>query len=229
MSCFLAHNNLVQLDVTKSLRKRKDTNIYKLQDTEKFENRIRDINWDSEVVRPEVFEDSLKIINRRFNYALKMQVISAYQNGEIVTIYPADDDLSKLVPIFLVMGKEKNVVSVINLRLYCYKDKDGNFNLDEKKLYSLLEEAYINLQLYRSPNKFVMSTKLLNISTTIYVKMMNKVLDKLYAINLQPEWSDRINFLLAKFFLIYVIEKPVTEALDSIAYATVFNETSLEA
>ena len=172
-----------------------------------FRENIKKIDWENDLVSAEYFKNEIDIIKRRFSFTLKQQVINAYEKNEITCVYPTYVKLTRLIPIFLIKNKfnKDDITAVVNLEtIGGTKSKQEEVKIDNKKLYGYLECAYISRELQKVERKFTMNSKIKKLSTVCYVKLMKKVLDKLYAINLLPEKADRISYLLAKFFLIYV-------------------------
>jgi len=193
-----------------------------------FRENVKKIDWEKDLVSAEYFKNEIDIINRRYRFTLKQQVINAYENNEIVCVYPNYVKLTRLVPIFLIKGKfiKDDITSVVNLEtIGATKSKQDEIKVDNKKLYGYLECAYISRELQKVERRFTTNSKIKKLSTVCYVKLMRKVLDKLYAVNLLPEKSDRISYLLAKFFLLYVLEQPENDSTNDIAYACTSGST----
>jgi len=187
-----------------------------------FRENVKKIDWEKDLVDAEYFKNEIDIIKRRFSFTLKQQVINSYENKEITTVFSDHVKLTRLVPIFLIKNRvlKDDITAVVNLEsIGATKSKQGEVRIDSKKLYGYLECAYISRELQKTERKFTMNGKIKKLSAECYVKLMRKVLDKLYAINLMPEKSDRISYLLAKFFLLYVLEQPENDATNDIAYA----------
>lgn len=204
-----------------------DTYIFKSAESKvKFMDNVRKVDLDKDRIKPEELEDDLKIIKRRFLFSLKTKVIDAVMSGKIIMIFPEYAELSKLVPIYLTKNPANNeVVAVVNIRLYSTRDKLGNINIEKRRLYALLECAYIERELYLQQSKMLMSSRLYTLSSKVYVKLVNKIFDKKFSVNLMPLKSDQLNFILAKFFLLYVLEKPNNELVENVAYSSIFNDT----
>lgn len=205
------------------MRNRRDTYLFSIQDTKKIDKAMQSINYTTELVKPQEFEDQLKVFQKRYSYALKNFVIDNYVKGNILTVMPLTDDIPKLIPIFLISTDNGNR-AVVNIKPYTVKNKNGEYIIEEKKLYAFLEQAFIDLNIYKSMAKFENRISILNYATVIYVKMFNKVLDKLYAINLIPSLSDKVNFVIGNFFLRYVIGKENEDLINGIAYSATFNQ-----
>ena len=202
---------------------RKDVKVEK-----NFKENYSKIDWEKDVVDSDYFKNEIDIIKRRFNFTLKQQVLSSYDNKEVITIYSEYAKITPLIPIFLIKNKvKKDVISaVLNLdAIGATKSKQGEIRVDNKKLYGYLESAYISRELKETPNKFLYNSKIKKLSTQCYVKLMRKVLDKHFAINLIQEKADKICYLLAKFFLIYVLELPENDSTNDIAYSCTSGDT----
>jgi hypothetical protein len=207
------------------------TNTYlfkKLSPLKNFSDTVKKLNYDEITINPETLEDNIKIINRRFNFGLKNDVIKDFQEGNIKAIFPPLNNLPQIVPVFLKSDKntQRGFAAIVNFRLYGTKDRNDNYNIENKVLYALLEDAYINYRMYESWNTFYMNQGIVKFSVPVYVKLMNKVLDKLYGLNFNPLKSDEINYVLGKFFLINVLQKPDNDETNNIAYNNIFNDTT---
>lgn len=205
-----------------------DSYLFKSADKKiNFIDNIRKVDLEHDKVKPELLEDDLKVINRKFLFSLKSKVMEALKNEKIIMIFPETVKLSKLIPIYLTKHPKTNeVVAVVNIGLYATKDRQGNININNRRLYGLLECALIDRELYLNENKFLMNSRLYTLSAKIYTKLFNKILDKKFALNLTPRNSDQINFLIAKFFMLNVLEKPNNDLIENVAYQCIFNDTS---
>lgn len=207
------------------MRKLSDTFIFQeVNKTTHIYDNLKNINFKFDLIDPSKLEDQLRIINRRFNYGLKQASIEAVNNGEILFIYPENSKLTKLMPIYLA-NVENKVCAVINLKLYATKDRMDNISIDPRTLFALIQAAYLHLQCQVNWKQLFMNTSIMKTSAMIYVKMFNKVLDKMFGINLNTIKSDKINYLIAKFFLIYIFGKEENDVTNNIALGCVFNKT----
>ena len=193
-----------------------------------FRENIKKIDWKNDIVDADYFKNEIDIIKRRFSFTLKPQVLASYEKKEITTLFSDYAKLTTLVPIFLVKNLvlPNEISAILNLEtIGGIKGKQGDIKIDNKKLYGYLECAYISRELQKSENKFLYNSKIKRLSTQCYVKLMRKVLDKLFAVNLMPEKADKISYLLAKFFLMYVLELPENESTNDVAYSCTSGNT----
>lgn len=179
---------------------------------------IKLINFNTDTVSQESMEEYIKLIQRRMNFAMKNKVLEDYNIGDIVIVYPEIAKLPKLMPVFIakVGGKAR---AVLNIKHYSTKDKAGNINVDTRTLFALMQSATILLDFYNEWNKYSNSVTICRLSTQIYVKLFNKILDKLYGVNLDIIKSDKINYIIAKFFLINIMGKTDNDTTRNIAYS----------
>lgn len=207
------------------MRNLSETFLFNKTNTASFVNEVKKINFSTDLVKSYDLDEQIKVIERRFRYSLLMKVLNAYQSGEIYPLYSEGVNITKLIPIFQIAGENGKPVGIVNIKPYASKDKNGNYNIDNRQLYALLECNYINLKIRENENTFVLNQTIIKLSTIVYVKLMNKILDKMFGINLIPDKANQINYCLGKFFQLYVIGKKPSETVNTIAYAATFNPT----
>lgn len=210
---------------------KKLSNTYLFQKSEpkiKFIDNLKLLNLKETLIPVNDYIDSLTIIKKRFAFGLKNKVIDALTKGDIVFIYPdATLSFKKINPIWLQMAPDNSkVIAVINGALYGKRDKKGVYNIDLRRLYGLAELAFIERSLYLNENMFLMNAGIYKNAAKIYAKLFNKILDKKFSLNLMPSESDKVNFMIGKFFLRYVLEKPDNEIVTNTAYNCCFNGIS---
>ena len=205
-------------------------NTAKLQDTFVFKN----INGPTEkltkqlltiidsgiVLTPENMVQEFLIINKNFKYPLKNDVLAAISTGKIVMMYaPTGVKLPSCMGWFLTANpKTRQPIAVVNIDIYGERNKDtGDVNIDPKKLYCLLEGAYLGLVSYE--NRLALRTKngIVTNGANIYASMVTKVLNKKYALNVDRNKQNIIMFLSAKFFMINVLGLDNTDTVDTYA------------
>jgi len=169
-------------------------------------------------------EAEFSVINRRFNYGTEKFVMSEYDKDNIVII---NKDNLKLPKYLSVVGKpkghNKEVAMIVNIADYT----NSNGEIFPRTLFALLQNAFINLELYRGWNKYINNIKFITINSYLYSRVTTKIFDKLFSIDLNKSASDFVSFLFAKFFLINLCGKEDNELIDNIAYKSCFNGTSL--
>jgi hypothetical protein len=117
-------------------------------------------------------------------------------------------------------------VSLVNLTIYGSKDRDGNFNIDTRQLFAILQTGSILLGCFEKWNAITMNQTVSKLGSQLYSKIFTKVLDKMFAVNLDPIKADKINFITAKFFLLNVLGKSNSETVTNLAYSVCQNNTT---
>lgn len=145
------------------------------------------------------------IIINRYRFPLKTKVIEDFTSGKIRLVIPPErTKLPSYMPFFLTKDRDK-IVAIIDASVYGTLLKDGNFKIDAKKLYCLLEGAHLALLYYMSENAIKQHGNILTRGSAIYSNMFIRILNKQFSINIDKNKLQKALFLSSKFFLINVI------------------------
>lgn len=162
-------------------------------------------------------------IKRRFNYQMKNEVIECLEKGQINLAYNLDNlTIPEAIPVVGLVQNKKPIIYV-NLTGKGRVTKDGIFSIDTRKLYSLLQTAYLLIQCSLKWNKISMNATVIKNGSEIYSNIFSKVLDKTNAINLDKLRSDKVRYLASKFYLINMMERDNNETTNNIAYRSCVN------
>lgn len=174
-------------------------------------NKILSGNKDIVILQGEL-EPKLQQIKKYYKSPIILKMIDAVNNGSLILFYSKTPklDLPPCLPFFKYQ-KSGNPKVAVNLTPYLdYKeDTDSNeieYNIDIKKLYSILMPAFYCLSLFEP--KCVLSNKAIELSAKIWAKMFNKVLIKLLGISSSREKVDTFTYFGMMFFMIYYLETP---------------------
>jgi len=150
----------------------------------------------------------IDLIDRRFNFAMKSSVLADLKNGFIIPVFNKKNiGLPTYIPC---MGtfKGRDAVIFANLTHYGFLNKSKSFEIDTKKLFSILQTSYLLRQLVTIPWKKVsLNLTIMKAGSYIYSLMFSKLLDKMFALNIDPIQFDSARYLASKFFLINVLDK----------------------
>ena len=212
------------------MRTLSDTVLFKmLNKSNDLTGQIMNINNPLNILPLDKIDMNIDIINRRFNYALKNKALQDLNDGYVIPVFNINNiELPNFIP---AVGIIENGVakSYINLTPMGRMDKKGNFDIDNRKLFAYLQTGTLLRELsVKHWGKVSMNSIVAKAGSMIYAKLFNKVLDKIYAINLNTLRSDSVNYVTAKFFLLYVLERPNTDMVSNIAYQACFNGTTRE-
>lgn len=169
------------------------------------------------LVGQEQLSDSFSIIRTRINQASKNEVVDKLENGEIILLNSKEVKLPNFMPVLNIQGNK----ALVNITPYI----KSNMNITPNTLFGLAQAGLINIKVKKEANKIRNNAKLLIYSSQIYSRLTSKVMDKLYATNINKNDSDLISYMLAKFFLVSIIGRTNDEVTEQIAYKSCHNRT----
>ncbi len=154
-------------------------------------------------------------------------VLEAFDNGEIVLIYNKQVKVSIAIP-FIVMNSGGKTCSYIFVSDFSGITKDGEaLTIEMKKLYVLMESAYIGKIFYTYPNKFKKSGALLKVTANIYASMGMRIFNKEFALSLDKDIYDKVNYSMARFFLENMMEIKNIQVSHAYASACCLNPSNM--
>ena len=189
-----------------SFKSLQDTFIYKhLNSNNGITNTISKVMLEGEIVGRDDMQEAFMIIDKNFKFALKQQVMKAYEDGEIILMYSPDSvRLPNALPFFLTRGGNGQVVAVVAVDLYGSMNQNGDVHIDAKKLYTIMEAAFISKKYYLQNQKYITNRSVID-GCNIYANMLVKPLNKKYSLNVDRNKMHKVQFLAAKFYLINIL------------------------
>ena len=149
-------------------------------------------------------------------------VIKSFTSGKVKLIEAKNKKVSQLFP-FIVTKSSNGPVAIIFTNNYgtvtTNSDTAGgnSFNITPKDLYALLEGAYVALCYIDNPGKFTKNIALMKLSCEVYTSMILRILNKEYALSMDPIQFGKASFCISRFFFDKVWE--YTNPDVSIRYA----------
>jgi len=208
------------------MRRITDIPLFKISNKgNKVTDQMLAIPINSTRVDNELLSDAINIIDRRFSYPLKNRVIADYQSGRIVPVFNKNITLTPFIPTFMKVYNNR-VTSIVNLSPVATLTKDGALNIDNRTLFAMLQTASILLEYANNFENIKINTKLAIKGAEVYSKLLFKILDKTFAVNLNRQLADTVSFMTAKFFLIYLMERANDNSTNDIAYQCTSGQTS---
>ena len=129
------------------------------------------------------------------------KVFEAFDNHAILLVYNKQVRVSTAIP-FVVMQVKGVTSAYIFISDFSSISKDGSaLTIDMKKLYTLMESAYIAREYYTTPQKFQKSGALLKLMASIYSGMGLRIYNREYALSLDKNVYDSVNYSLSRFYL----------------------------
>lgn len=174
-------------------------------------------------VSKEDLSNEFNTINRRINFGTKGKIMDCLNNEEIIIVNDPENKLPKYLTTAGIV-RENKIRMVINIA--GYTNSKGEINV--KTLYGLLQNALISLELANNWNKYTMHIEFIKQTSLAYSRLISKILDKIFAVDLDTFKSDFISFVFAKFFLLTMCDKAEGDIVDNIAHKSCFNKTSID-
>ena len=149
---------------------------------------------------------------------LAERVLQAFDAGEIKLIYTKAVHIPIAVP-FVVVELGGKPTACIFIADFSAVSKDGSaLTIEMKKLYALMEGAYVALKYFTRPEKFTRNSAFAKLNAQIYSSMVMRLLNREYALSLEKEIFDGVNFISAYFFLEKILG--ITNKEVATSYAT---------
>jgi len=172
------------------------------------------------VIPVEKLQHHLDAIGRKFKYSLSDRVINDIEKGTVRAVYSTELNLPKFLPVWSRAEANKNIITYCNLTPYkgIRFDNKGFLDGDIRTIFSILQAGTILNSYYTNYNRIVNNIGFIKYCMVAYTKLFVKVLDRLYGIRLNKMKANTIAFLVAKFFLINICEKPNNDSTDNLAF-----------
>jgi hypothetical protein len=161
---------------------------------------------ESAIIPKESIKENVSLIKRRFKFAGVNKTINDYEIGRVIPIFKYDLQIPPFIPVWLKSYKGKPS-AIVNLTMFARGKTKEELEIDNRKLFALLQSGTIVLSLYENYSKIINSSVLQKELSKIYVKMLSKCADKNYALNISKIDYDKFSFLVSNFFLINLMEK----------------------
>lgn len=185
-----------------------DTFVYKhLNGANGLSDNVFKAMKEGKILNKANLEEAFLIINKNFKFPLKYKVMEAFDRGDIVLLFsPPSIRIPTCMPFFLTKTQDNRVVSVVCVDIYGKMNmENGNVTIDAKKLYCMMEGAYIARLYYYQHNQIAKRNIIISAGSSIYANMFTRVLNKKYALNVDKTKMHKVLFLASKFFMINVL------------------------
>jgi len=176
------------------------------------------------LLTPKDLEIPYADINKRIKYSTKQPIMNMVAKGTIVPFR----DVATKTPSYLptVTGKGTNGDYVIYVNLERYMNSSGE--IYPKTLFALLQEAMVSYEFAKKWDVYTNNLDFVKDISFIYSRITTKILDKVFALDLDTFNSDLLSFIFAKFCIINMCERTDNDLNDNIAYKCCFNKSSLD-
>lgn len=190
------------------LKSLSDTYIFKTYDKViKLQETMVRITTEGELVddsRPEI-KDKIGEIDRRYHYSSKNFVLNCYRQGKIkLVINKKNYRLPTTIPCYLV-NAGNSIVCIVNISNHAVIGKDGDIKIETKNLFYLMQCGATLISCYENYRALSMRTDIQTVSSSMYSKLVTKVLNRMFSISINKERQDIITYLTSYFFLYNVM------------------------
>lgn len=156
---------------------------------------------------------------KKINFSpLSQKVVEAYDKGDIELLYSRESKIGTSLP-FIIRRNGNKIVATIFIATFGTIDKDSILVIPVKQLYSLMESAYVALEMQKDPTMIQRNVALMRICASVYTEMFLRILNKLYALTTDRVLHDKVSYSITRFFLEKVWEYPNTGLVHSYASA----------
>ena len=182
-------------------------NYKNIQSTFVF-NQLKDVVLDSiqgslregKVLSNVELEEQMMLIKKYINSAIKPKVINDYDQGLIRLIY-APESVKRVSSVPYVMSIiDGRMVANVFVSSFGNMRQDGMISLDYRKLYVLMESAYLSKTFLSKYDRYK-NTGASIYGCVTYANMFVKPLNKKFNIHTDRTRENSILFLAAKFYL----------------------------
>lgn len=205
--------------------------LYKIQDEAiNLTARMTSYNEVTDKVPHQAIEEHIMTIKKRYTFPLKNKTIFLYESGKINISYNADKtQVPSYIPAYLMIDpKTKTPMAICNVTLYSKLNQDRtNLNMNTRQLYALMQTGAVTLGCFNNWNAISMNQNICKMGAEIYSKIFVKVLDRMFAVNIDVNKTDKLKFKAAEFFLKNLMGKTNENNIHSIAYSCTSGSTSL--
>lgn len=154
----------------------------------------------SDILSKEELEEQFILIKKYVKSALKIKVLKEVEDNNIRLLY-APDDINKITSLPFIMSVEGgDLIGNVIVSSFGNRRQDGVVNVDYRKLYTLMESAFIAKRFLSNYNKYRNNMILVGASS-MYASMFVKPLNKKFNVHLDRNRENTIMFLAAKFYL----------------------------
>ena len=158
-----------------------------------------------------LMEDDLHTIAKRYNYPMKNRVIADIEAGRIVPVLNKERvKLPSSMPSYLYNDQGK-VVAIVNFTNYVSKTVEDKLHGDTRQMFACLQTGSVLLGCFEKWNQIVSNQDVNKLGALMYAKMFVKVLDKMFAVNLDNIKADKLKFIAARFYVQKLLGKPWNE------------------
>lgn len=145
-------------------------------------------------------EEQFVMIKKYINSAIKPKIMSELNNGTIRLIY-APDDVQRVTSVPFVMSiVDGRLCANVFVSSFGNMRQDGTVSVDYRKLYTLMESAYLAKNFLSKYDRYRNDGNLIQ-GCVVYSNMFVKPINKRFNLHTDRNRENTMLFLAAKFYL----------------------------
>lgn len=207
----------------RTLPKITDTYLYTMiNKSGSLENILKQFLSKSVVATQEQLYDEYASIRRYFKYPLVTTILEEVNEGGIEPrflpeVLRNDFKIPIFLPFLLVSAGGSKVRPIAVIDNYITRDKgNDSLTIDPKKLYVLLEGAYIASKIHKNFHK-LNNTTLYTHGCSLFAHMFARVLNKKFALNVEKTAFAKVIYIAAKYYFINILRMPDSDMVQNYA------------
>lgn len=178
-------------------------------------------------INEEYLQEQILQIKKTRISPLADEVLAAFARGEIELLYNKKVKVSGVFPFIVrrdpsFRGNIYGVRATIFISNFGMFDKmENNFIIDMKKLYVLMESAYIGLCISTRPETVRRNMGLMRCMCSIYTEMIKRLMNREFSLNLDEDLYAKVSYCISKFFLTKIWESNNDEVNFNVALSCI--------
>ncbi len=161
---------------------------------------IQDTLRTGKVLTQTELEEQFVMMKKYINSAIKNKILNELNQGTIKLMY-APDDVQRITSVPFVMSLEGGrLVANVFVSSFGSMRQDGTVSVDYRKLYTLMESAYLAKNFLGRYDKYRNNGTLIQ-GCVVYANMFVKPINKRFNLHTDRNRENSLLFLAAKFYL----------------------------
>ena len=199
----------------------KDTYVYKVLDLESTVKSCGEINADLDKYKlnQDIVDAILNEFKFKISFPAKIRIIEEIKAGKITFV---DTPLVANLPTWLISRDGVSIqTAVVNLFGKIKVKEDGTAQFNAREIFALSIIALTVKEFYLKEAKILYNMQISKLAVVIYERIMYRVLDTLYSLDVGPEFlRNDVRIQLRMFAASFLLEKKLVSASD---YDSIYN------
>jgi hypothetical protein len=191
----------------------RDTYIYKVLDLESTIKNCGSVNSniDKYTLKQEILDAILNDFKFKISFPAKVRVIEEIKSGRITLV---DTEMVTALPTWMVSDDGIRIkTAIVNLFGKIKVKDDGTAQFNSREIFSLVIIALTVKDFYQNEAKVLNNLQISKLAVIIYDRIMYRVLDTLYSLDIGPLHVRELVHVALRFFMLsFLMEKKFVSA-----------------